>query len=220
MRAAHLKQVSILVAFVGMVLSASGQDFTGQRVTIGHYLPNDKTVFDGPYPVTVVSGTIDRQLITPFADRHKGYGVNVESDRVIIDFIDSVWFTAGPEFHGVIISNLVAWGWPSITETAPHRILSYGSNVLKLDWQGITVPNKATYTIVFTAKPYLSATRQAGSIILSWSSSATNAVLEASGSFVPDSWASVTNTPILKMSQYFVTNAITPERRFYRLRQN
>jgi hypothetical protein len=77
--------------------------------------------------------------------------VDIESDRVIVDFVDTVHFTAGPAFHGLVIAGLVSSGTASIIETAPHRIFSYDGSTLKLDWQNLTVPNGATYTIVFTS---------------------------------------------------------------------
>lgn len=132
---------------------AVAQLFVGQHVTMGHYLPNDATVFDGPYAVTVAADATDRQLVSPFADHHKGYGVDIGADRVVIDFIGTVHFTAGPSFHGLVIHNLATGGTPTVIETAPHRLFAYDGSTLKIDWQNITVPNGATYTILFASVP-------------------------------------------------------------------
>jgi hypothetical protein len=148
-----LRASFILAIVAGLVSTGAGQVLLGENVTMGHYVPDTSTLFDGPYNVTVVSGVSDRQLLSPFADRHPGYGVNIDSDRVIIDFVDTVDFTAGPAFHGLIISNLTFVGTASIIETAPHRIFSYDGSTLQLDWQGITVPNGSIYTILLTPAP-------------------------------------------------------------------
>ena len=214
------KAVGVLAVLCGLCSEVVGQGFIGQQVTVAHYVPTDTSLFDGPYQVTVTTNSSDQVLVSPFADHSKGYGVTVLEDSVVINFIATVVFTAGPAYHGVIITNLVSCGIPSITETAPHRIFSYDGNILKMDWQGITVPNGATYTITFTNAPFPGFTiaQQSGAVVLRWSSAVPNAVLEATGSLSSPDWATVTNTPVSIGCYYVVTNATTSQQKFYRLR--
>jgi MYXO-CTERM domain-containing protein len=131
--------------------------FVGTTVSVGHFLPMEDKAFDGPYDVMVTGadadgGSADRTMLSPFAGCQPGYGVSVFADSVVVDFVADVAFTAGNPFHGLIIQNLVRGGaTASITETSPHTTFSYDGATLKLDWQGLSVPAGAKYTIAFTA---------------------------------------------------------------------
>ncbi|MEW6157408.1 MAG: CARDB domain-containing protein [Verrucomicrobiota bacterium] len=127
---------------------APGKGFVGQNVTLGHYSPDDATAFDGPFNLTVVNGADDRQLISASLDGSKNYGVDINEDRVIIDFISPVEFSDVP-FHGLVIKNLVMSGSPTLVETAAHRHFSYDGSTLKIDWGGLSIPSGAVYTIIF-----------------------------------------------------------------------
>jgi hypothetical protein len=68
--------------------------------------------------------------------------------------------------------------------------------------------------------PSLNAQMVNSNIVISWPASATAYTLEAtSGLAGPSSWSSVTNIPIIVGDKLFVTNQISTNALFYRLRQ-
>jgi MYXO-CTERM domain-containing protein len=129
--------------------------FVGSSVSMGHYVPQETTAFDGPYNVLVAAadsdgGSSDRLLLGPFAGCGKGYGVTVLDDAVVIDFIADVAFTAGSPFHGLVITNLVRIGATAALTGGAYDTLSYDGSTLKLSWQGNSIAAGTTYTITFT----------------------------------------------------------------------
>ena len=67
--------------------------------------------------------------------------------------------------------------------------------------------------------PLLTAEKAGTNIILSWSATTSGYTLEASSSLASPSWSTVTNVPTLSGMRQCVTNSITGESQFYRLRR-
>ena len=68
--------------------------------------------------------------------------------------------------------------------------------------------------------PLLTANKAGTNIILSWSATAAGYQLEASSTLANPSWSAVTNAPTLSGMQQCVTNSLTGQSLFYRLRRN
>jgi MYXO-CTERM domain-containing protein len=158
--------INRMMTWAGLLIGVSGMvvcpratwaaGFEGTIVSMGHYVPQDATPFDGPYDVLVLAaksdgGSADRTLLSASTNCAPAYGVSVAADSVVVDFVASVNFTAGSPYHGLVIHNLVRPGsTASIVETAPHTTFSYDGSTLDLDWQGQGISAGATYTITFT----------------------------------------------------------------------
>jgi MYXO-CTERM domain-containing protein len=150
--------VTAVLTILGLSLAprpSLAAGFVGSSVSMGHYVPQETTAFDGPYNVLVAAagsdgGSSDRLLLGPFAGCGKGYGVTVLDDAVVIDFIADVAFTAGSPFHGLVITNLVRIGATAALTGGAYDTLSYDGSTLKLSWQGNSIAAGTTYTITFT----------------------------------------------------------------------
>jgi hypothetical protein len=68
--------------------------------------------------------------------------------------------------------------------------------------------------------PLLTADKAGANIILSWSATTFGYSLEASGSLTSPSWSAVTNVPTLSGMRQCVTNSLSGQSQFYRLRRN
>ena len=63
------------------------------------------------------------------------------------------------------------------------------------------------------------ATLPASRVRIAWPTSAAGHVLEATPSFEPTNWSTVSNAPIVSGTNFLVTNSVTASNRFYRLRR-
>lgn len=94
--------VNLLIGVSSLILCpciARATGFEGSIVSIGHYVPQDSTPFDGPYNVLVLpagsdGGSADRKLLSANTSCTPSYGVTVAADSVTVDFVASVNFTA------------------------------------------------------------------------------------------------------------------------------
>lgn len=81
-----------------------------------------------------------------------------------------------------------------------------------------TLNNLHSALIIVPRGPRLNATQQGGQLVLSWSSSCTNCVLQTTHSLGPaSSWADSTTAPILSGSLYTATNSLQGAQGFFRL---
>ena len=83
------KTVILLVALVILVCFGKGHVYAsliGDTVIISHQVLPTYPEFDGPYSVLVLAGDADRIKLTPYQDRTKAYGVDVEANSIFIDF--------------------------------------------------------------------------------------------------------------------------------------
>lgn len=127
----------------------------GDTVTLTHRLPDQNTVFDGPYTVTVAAGNADRVLLDPFVAVQKGYGVDIEASSLTIDFIAAVEFTAGNPFHGLVVEGLDWVSQPGVIITGvevtsnnldPTRV-TFEDHLIRVNWQGLNVANGTVFTL-------------------------------------------------------------------------
>lgn len=99
--------------------------------------------------------------------------------------------------------------------------LSEGTHVITVtatDKEGL--PNSASVQIYVLRQPLptLAIEQQGNQMLLSWPSSYTNYVLEASLSLAPTNWVAVTNVPAAADAEQTVTNTISAQTQFFRLR--
>ncbi len=99
------QKLAALVVVLGLAPLAGAQ-LIGDTVLISYQWPSLGTYFDGPYAKVVAAGNLDAQVISCFADHHPGLTVNVEADRILVDFLDSVTFNAPSTMHGMMVENL------------------------------------------------------------------------------------------------------------------
>lgn len=152
-----MKALRLMALLPGLAIAigvAHAQSFIGENITMGHYVPNDTTLYDGPYNVTVVAGPSDTVDLTASLDRIKDYSVNVDAYSVTIDFLRDVDFTAGDPFHGLIIDNLTTTYKPTLVESGSGDSgFSYDGSTMMLNWQGVNVSSGSTYTVNFAPVP-------------------------------------------------------------------
>ena len=76
-----------------------------------------------------------------------------------------------------------------------------------------------TATVPVVGSPAINVTQTGGSVVLSWSTSATGFLLESSVNLaVPGGWSTISTIPTVVNGTNYVTNSITAGNRFYRLR--
>lgn len=151
--------VSILAA--GLCGPSAVASLIGDTVTIGHEFPSSGLFLDGPYSTLVVAGSADAITLTPFADHHPGYIVNVEADRILIDFIDNVSFTAGSPIHGVAVQSIddatnPAWVITSAVfapGSATTGTLTFTDHAVRVNWQGTFVGVSTHFEILLSGVP-------------------------------------------------------------------
>lgn len=145
--------------------AAGAASMIGDEVSLSHRFPTMAVgdIFDGPYSVTVAAGTGDRTALTASLDRVADYRVDAEADSIRIDFLDSVVFTAGTSFHGAVIEDIQCpddptWQITAVEVTSsmaafgPSRV-TFGPDWVAVNWQGLSVPNGATFDITLIPEP-------------------------------------------------------------------
>jgi hypothetical protein len=133
----------------------------GDMVLVEHHYPTVGDVWDSEW-VQVQEGDADRVLISPFEGHQPGYGVDLESTSIKIDFIASVNFTAGRPFHGLVVSNLDGLAGDfsitnavvetNLTSWTPNR-LTWDEHTIRLNWQGMGVPQGAYFNVQLAPEP-------------------------------------------------------------------
>ena len=150
----------------------------GDEVSLSHRFPTTAVgdIFDGPYHVTVAAGTGDRTPLTASLDGLDDYGVDLEADTIRIDFVDSVAFTAGTNFHGLVADGLHCPDDPpwqitavevtsSMTGFDPSRV-TFGAHWVAVNWQGLSVSRGATFDITLIPEPGAAALMALGLVAL------------------------------------------------------
>ncbi len=161
-----LKVVPILIlSFVVLTtfgVKLSYATFINDTVKIEHRSPTFGTAFDTHYPITVMADSSDRVEVTAHSDKNPTYGVDVGASGFFVDFIRYTNFTVGDPFHGVVVSDLNWSAGGTITgATVKHNgilwatnRLTYGSDWLSLNWQGMAVKKTDTFEVTIqTAVP-------------------------------------------------------------------
>ena len=163
MRSPHVRATRVVVTGTAIAFAAplAPASIIGDVVDIAHRWPDHSSYWDGPHFVTAAVGTSDATAITPFADHHPGYVVDVEADRIVIDFTDSVSFTAPGTFHGVVIAGIDDAADPSwIITTAVYApgssttgVLTFGPHEVSINWFGTFVGAGTHFEVLLASVP-------------------------------------------------------------------
>jgi hypothetical protein len=145
----------------------------------------------------------------------------IDSDCIGDTHTASQWQVLNSSGTIVIVSsgtntvNLTSW-------TVPPNRLSYGSNY---QWRVRYRDNRngwssnSIMTGFATAGPYLSLAKQGTNMVLRWPTNTPGFGLQWRTNLTLGNWSNATPLAVVVAGQYTVTNRITGERRFYRLKR-
>ena len=109
-----------------------------------------------------------------------------------------------------------------LTWTVPADTLYYGSNYAwKVRYQDSRGgwSSYSAQTAFTTMVPILNGTKQGASIVLQWSTNASGFALQWAANLSLVNWSNATPAPEIVSGQYTVTNSMTNDLRFYRLKK-
>jgi|LGOV01.1.fsa_nt_gb hypothetical protein len=153
----------LVLSLILGISSVHAATLIGDMVILTHRCPDIDTIWDGPFEVIVAEGSSDRVLLDPFGDDIKGYGVDLETSSIHIDFIESVGFTAGDPFHGLIVEDIDWVGMPNAVIMEVNvdtnfngfdaSRVTFGDHFVRINWQDLNVPTGSVFNITLRPVP-------------------------------------------------------------------
>lgn len=131
------QKIALILFFMIFSSLINAASLVGDTVTIRHAYPSLAQTWDAPETFTVQAGTADRIL---FGNGH--YYVNIEADRILIDFISQSAGWSPSEWNGLVVTG-IDFSVTSVTTTSnwagwSNSRVSFGADYVYFNWQGMS----------------------------------------------------------------------------------